>query len=50
MSVDVRMDKYVRKGDFDLLEAYSCVGRFKQEVIEQYAASKQGKSSQDISG
>ena len=40
MSVDVRMDKYVcKEKGFDLLEAHSCVGRFKQEVIEIQAGS-----------
>ena len=35
----------------DLIEAHSCIGRFKQEVIEQYILQlqKQGKRLQDIS-
>ena len=27
----------------DLIEAHSCIGRFKQEVIEQYCSFKTGK-------
>ena len=32
----------------DLIEAHSCLGRFKQGVIEQYFSLKPGKGLQDI--